>query len=171
MTMPPIPRATSDAVRRRMQRTRRTGTGPERALRTALRGLGMRPRVEFDPAVGTRTRADLAFIRARVLVFVDGCFWHGCPLHGRPILTNADYWSHKIATNRARDAKVIAVATEGDQAIASYADDVLFVPATHEALSPVLAVIPLQLFAYYTAIARGADVDQPRNLAKSVTVE
>ena len=76
-----------------------------------------------------------------------------------------------VMEGRARDAKVIAVATEGDEAISRYADDVLFVPDTHEALSPVLAVIPLQLFAYYTAVARGTDVDQPRNLAKSVTVE
>ncbi len=76
-----------------------------------------------------------------------------------------------VMEGRARDAKVIAVATEGDEAIGRYADDVLFVPDTHEVLSPVLAVIPLQLFAYYTAVARGTDVDQPRNLAKSVTVE
>ena len=76
-----------------------------------------------------------------------------------------------VMEGRARDAKVIAVATEGDASIHRYADDVVFVPDTHEALSPVLAVIPLQLFAYYTAVARGNDVDQPRNLAKSVTVE
>jgi len=76
-----------------------------------------------------------------------------------------------VMEGRARDARVIAVATEGDDAIERSADDVLWVPDTHEALSPVLAVIPLQLFAYYTAVARGTDVDQPRNLAKSVTVE
>ena len=76
-----------------------------------------------------------------------------------------------VMEGRARDAKVIAVATEGDAQIHRFADDVVFVPDTHEALSPVLAVIPLQLFAYHTAVARGADVDQPRNLAKSVTVE
>ncbi len=76
-----------------------------------------------------------------------------------------------VMEGRARDAKVIAVATEGDEAISRFADDVVWVPDTHEALSPVLAVIPLQLFAYYTAVARGNDVDQPRNLAKSVTVE
>ena len=69
------------------------------------------------------------------------------------------------------DAKVIAVATEGDGAIERFADEVLWVPGTHEALSPVLAVIPLQLFAYHMAVARGTDVDQPRHLAKSVTVE
>ena len=76
-----------------------------------------------------------------------------------------------VMEGRARDAKVIAVATEGDEGISRFADDVVWVPATHEALSAVLAVIPLQLFAYHTAVARGNDVDQPRNLAKSVTVE
>jgi glucosamine--fructose-6-phosphate aminotransferase (isomerizing) len=76
-----------------------------------------------------------------------------------------------VMEGRARDARVIAVATEGDPQIERFADDVCWVPETHEALGPVLAVIPLQLFAYHMAVARGTDVDQPRNLAKSVTVE
>ncbi|HET9435986.1 MAG TPA: glutamine--fructose-6-phosphate transaminase (isomerizing) [Candidatus Limnocylindrales bacterium] len=76
-----------------------------------------------------------------------------------------------VMEGRARDARVIAVATEGDPQIERYADDVCWVPDTHESVSAVLAIIPLQLFAYHTAIARGTDVDQPRNLAKSVTVE
>ena len=76
-----------------------------------------------------------------------------------------------VMEGRARDAKVIAVATEGDTGIGRIADDVCWVPDTHETLSPVLAIIPLQLFAYHVALARGTDVDQPRNLAKSVTVE
>jgi glucosamine--fructose-6-phosphate aminotransferase (isomerizing) len=76
-----------------------------------------------------------------------------------------------IMEGRARDARVIAVATEGDDQIARFADDVMWVPPTHEMLGPVLAIIPLQLFAYHAAVARGTDVDQPRNLAKSVTVE
>jgi glucosamine--fructose-6-phosphate aminotransferase (isomerizing) len=76
-----------------------------------------------------------------------------------------------VMEGRARDARVIAVATEGNEGIVSLADEVCWVPDTHEALSPVLAVIPLQLFAYHMAVARGTDVDQPRNLAKSVTVE
>jgi glucosamine--fructose-6-phosphate aminotransferase (isomerizing) len=76
-----------------------------------------------------------------------------------------------VMEGRARDAKVIAVATEGDAQIGRIADDVCWVPDTHEILSPVLAIIPLQLFAYHVALARGTDVDQPRNLAKSVTVE
>jgi glucosamine--fructose-6-phosphate aminotransferase (isomerizing) len=81
----------------------------------------------------------------------------------------------KVVSNmqevRARDARVIAVATEGDDNIKRHADDVLYVPETLEAFSPILAIIPLQLFAYHTAVARGCNVDQPRNLAKSVTVE
>jgi glucosamine--fructose-6-phosphate aminotransferase (isomerizing) len=72
---------------------------------------------------------------------------------------------------RARGARVIAVATEGDDAIAEHADEVIRVPRTHWLLAPLLAVIPLQLLAYHIAQARGLNVDQPRNLAKTVTVE
>ncbi len=76
-----------------------------------------------------------------------------------------------IAEVRAREAPVVAVANEGDEEIDRYAQDVLFVPPTLEELAPVIAILPLQLLAYEVAVARGTDVDQPRNLAKSVTVE
>ena len=76
-----------------------------------------------------------------------------------------------VAEARARSAPVIVVATQGDEHIDHYAQDVIFVPETPEAISPVIAVLPLQLLAYEVAVARGTDVDQPRNLAKSVTVE
>ena len=72
---------------------------------------------------------------------------------------------------RARKGRIIAVATEGDTDVQSKADHVLYVPATIPMLQPILSVIPLQLLAYDIAVARGCDVDQPRNLAKSVTVE
>ena len=72
---------------------------------------------------------------------------------------------------KARDGKVIAIATEGDEDIAARADHVIHVPPAPELLSPLVSVIPLQLFAYHVAVTRGCDVDQPRNLAKSVTVE
>ena len=105
--------------------------------------------------------------------------------HGPISLLDAEYPLVAVATHsrvydkvisnvmegRARDARVIAVATEGDDQVRRYADDVWFVPDIHEALSPVIGIIPLQLFAYHVAVARGTDVDQPRNLAKSVTVE
>lgn len=72
---------------------------------------------------------------------------------------------------RSRGGRVIAIATEGDTEIAEKADDVIFIPASSRYLTPVLAVIPLQLLAYHIGVLRGCDVDQPRNLAKSVTVE
>jgi len=81
----------------------------------------------------------------------------------------------KIISNiqavRARKGKVICIATEGDKEINFHADEVIYIPETIKALSPILSVIPLQLLAYYMAVQRGCDVDQPRNLAKSVTVE
>lgn len=76
-----------------------------------------------------------------------------------------------VAEARARSAPIIAIASEGDDLIGHYAHDVIWVPETPEAISPVVAVLPLQLLAYEMAVARGTDVDQPRNLAKSVTVE
>jgi glucosamine--fructose-6-phosphate aminotransferase (isomerizing) len=105
--------------------------------------------------------------------------------HGPISLLDAEYPLVAVATRsatydklisnvmegRARDARVIAVATEGDDQIGRIADDVWYVPDTHEVLAPVIGIIPLQLFAYHVAVARGTDVDQPRNLAKSVTVE
>ena len=72
---------------------------------------------------------------------------------------------------KARGGRVIAIVTEGDKAIASLADHVIEIPETMDALTPVLSVLPLQLLAYYIAVRRGCNVDQPRNLAKSVTVE
>ncbi len=71
----------------------------------------------------------------------------------------------------AREGIVIALATQGDEVVKRYARDVIYVPATEELLSPIINVVPLQLLAYYIAVKRGSDVDQPRNLAKSVTVE
>jgi len=76
-----------------------------------------------------------------------------------------------LAMIRARKGPVIALATEGDEGIQRVANDVIYLPKTLEALYPILATVPLQLFAYYIALARGCDVDKPRNLAKSVTVE
>jgi glucosamine--fructose-6-phosphate aminotransferase (isomerizing) len=76
-----------------------------------------------------------------------------------------------IAEMKARGARVVAVATEGDTHIRDLVDNVIYVPPTRECLSPITASVALQLFARHIAISRGCDVDQPRNLAKSVTVE
>jgi glucosamine--fructose-6-phosphate aminotransferase (isomerizing) len=81
----------------------------------------------------------------------------------------------KIVSNveevKARGGKVIAIVTEGDTTLSRLADAIFPIPATHDLLTPILASVPLQLFAYYVAVRRGCNVDQPRNLAKSVTVE
>jgi len=81
----------------------------------------------------------------------------------------------KVVSNlqevKARDGKLIVICDEGDEAMKKFADDVIEIPWTVEPLQPILAVVPTQLLAYYIALRRGADVDQPRNLAKSVTVE
>jgi glucosamine--fructose-6-phosphate aminotransferase (isomerizing) len=72
---------------------------------------------------------------------------------------------------RAREGKIIAVTTEGNTKLGNLVDDIIYVPRTHEAVAPLLAVVPLQLLAYYCGVLLGRDVDKPRNLAKSVTVE
>jgi glucosamine--fructose-6-phosphate aminotransferase (isomerizing) len=86
-----------------------------------------------------------------------------------------DPWYEKmlsqIEQSKARGGTVIALATDGDEVLPSIADHVIWVPQTPWMLGPVTATIPLQLLAYHIAVLRGADVDQPRNLAKSVTVE
>lgn len=96
---------------------------------------------------------------------------------GSPVLVVAtdSFVYDKLISNvqevRARGAKVIAVASEGNGNLQGMAEDILYVPRTDEMLAPLLAIVPLQLFAYHVARNRGAKVDQPRNLAKTVTVE
>jgi glucosamine--fructose-6-phosphate aminotransferase (isomerizing) len=76
-----------------------------------------------------------------------------------------------IQEERARGGWIISVVNRGDQAVKSLSDEVIEIPEVRTCLSPILTVIPLQLLAYHTAVLKGCDVDQPRNLAKSVTVE
>lgn len=88
-----------------MQANRSRDTKPELEIRRGLHQLGLRYRVAIAPEPGLRRRADIVFTRARVAVFIDGCFWHGCPEHGRSTFNhNAEYWPAKIAANVARDA-------------------------------------------------------------------
>ena len=104
---PPTPQ-----VREQMRRARRADTGPEVALRRILFAEGLRYRTNFAPVPGVRTKADLAFIRAKVAVYVDGCFWHGCPVHATWPKNNAEFWRAKISANIERDARVTAALTE-----------------------------------------------------------
>ncbi|QJW38214.1 very short patch repair endonuclease [Cellulosimicrobium protaetiae] len=87
-----------------MSRARRRDTAPEMELRRRLHARGLRYRVAL-PIPGQRRRTiDIAFTRHRLAVFVDGCFWHGCPEHGTSPRANSEWWKTKIAANRARDA-------------------------------------------------------------------
>lgn len=78
-------------------------TAPERALRSALHSQGWRFRVNFRPEPSLRRTADIVFTRQHVAVFVDGCFWHGCPIHGSTPTRNSGYWTPKLRRNIERD--------------------------------------------------------------------
>src|ERR1700682_377122 len=94
------PLASSDAALKRMQRQRRSHTDPEIQLRRVLHAAGLRYRVNARlPLPGVRRTADLVFPRARVAVFVDGCFWHGCPLHRTWPKAHSGGWGAKLERN------------------------------------------------------------------------
>ena len=97
--------ASSEATRRSMQGNRSRDTWPELTIRRTVHGMGLRYRVATRPVSGIRVTADLVFAGSRVAVFIDGCFWHGCPAHSSTPRTNAVYWTAKIAANRARDTR------------------------------------------------------------------
>src|SRR4051794_2241308 len=92
--------ASSDAIRRTMLKNRHRDTRPEVALRSALHRMGLRYRVAVRPVPSVRRTADLVFRRQRIAVFVDGCFWHACPVHFVMPATNVDYWNSKIHGNQ-----------------------------------------------------------------------
>jgi DNA mismatch endonuclease, patch repair protein len=86
-----------------MKSNRSRDTKPELALRSAVHALGLRYRVAAKPLTGVRRTADLVFPTAKVAVFLDGCFWHGCPQHHTVAAANATFWADKVEGNRARD--------------------------------------------------------------------
>ncbi|MGU3645173.1 very short patch repair endonuclease [Microbacterium sp. C23T] len=95
--------ATSDGTRKSMLANKRRDTSTELAVRRELHARGLRYRVDFAPVPGLRRRADIVFTRARIAVFIDGCFWHGCPLHGTAPKRNVEYWGPKLTANIERD--------------------------------------------------------------------
>jgi DNA mismatch endonuclease (patch repair protein) len=80
-------------------------TSPEMAVRSRLHAMGLRFRKNARPLRGLRCTADIVFPKERVAVFIDGCFWHSCPQHGRIPRKNSDFWSEKLARNTARDVR------------------------------------------------------------------
>lgn len=98
-----IPEAPSEHVRARFAAQRTTGTSPELHLRRELFRLGFRYRVNYPIPGMSRRSVDIAFTRAKVAVFVDGCFWHRCPVHAVPAIHNSDWWQEKLEGNASRD--------------------------------------------------------------------
>lgn len=100
------PPASNENARRTMLANHRRDTSPELAVRRRLHAAGLRYRVDFpaDPS-DRRKRADIVFTRARLVIFIDGCFWHGCPEHYSEPKSNVEYWRPKIARNIERDAR------------------------------------------------------------------
>jgi len=108
----PIP--SSEAALKRMQAAKPRDTAPEKALRSALYKKGLRFRVDVKPVKELNRRADIVFRSAKVAVFVDGCFWHGCPIHGTQAKANATFWRNKITQNQKRDANTTKRLREAD---------------------------------------------------------
>jgi DNA mismatch endonuclease, patch repair protein len=96
--------ASSEGVRRSMQSNRGKDTKLELRVRKALHARGLRYRLQRKVPGSSRRTIDIAFPRQRVAVFIDGCFWHGCPIHHTVSKTNASFWAEKVRRNRARDA-------------------------------------------------------------------
>lgn len=103
ISMPRIQPSSPEASRR-MAKVRQKGTGAEVELRRELYRSGLRYRVSFEVLKKPRRVADVAFPGLKIAVFVDGCFWHGCPEHATWPKQNAEFWRNKIETNRLRDA-------------------------------------------------------------------
>ncbi|WP_433410707.1 very short patch repair endonuclease [Saccharomonospora azurea] len=88
-----------------MRGNRSKDTRPERRLRTLLHQRGFRYRVSVRPVPELRRTADIVFVKAKVAIFVDGCYWHGCPEHYRAAKRNSQFWSTKIEANKRRDTE------------------------------------------------------------------
>ncbi len=98
-----VPDVPTDEVRTRFQNQKTKDTGPEMELRRLLHRQGLRYRVNYAVKGLPRRTVDIAFTKIRLAVFIDGCFWHGCPEHFVPPKKNAEWWLEKIAVNRRRD--------------------------------------------------------------------
>ena len=105
-TRNPSSRATSEGVRKSMVGNRSRDTYPELRVRSLVHREGLRYRVSARPLPEVRRTADIVFRPTKVAVFIDGCFWHGCPEHGSKPKTNRDYWLPKLRANKRRDTEI-----------------------------------------------------------------
>lgn len=102
------PHPSSLAALARMRAAKPRNTAPELAIRLLLHRKGLRYRIDTKPISELNRRADIVFRFAKVAIFIDGCFWHGCPIHGTQAKANAEFWRAKIERNQQRDADTTA---------------------------------------------------------------
>jgi len=122
-------------------------TRPELLIRRALHARGFRFRVDLRPEPSLRTRADIVFTRRRIAVYIDGCFWHGCPLHATTPKSNESYWLPKLARNAERDAQSTASLEERGWLVLRFWE--------HESVDAVVARIAEMLPAR-TSMSKGS---------------
>jgi DNA mismatch endonuclease (patch repair protein) len=104
--------ASSEGVRRSMRSNRGRDTQLELAVRRGLHARGLRYRVQFKVPGSSRRTIDVAFTRLRLAIFIDGCFWHGCPVHHTLSKTHPDFWAEKVNRNRERDVETDLLLTD-----------------------------------------------------------
>ena len=173
--------ASSAGRRRNMQANRSQDTGPELAVRKLVHKAGLRYRVAAQPEPNLRRRADLVFPTQRIAVFIDGCFWHGCPEHGRRTWNhNRDYWPTKIATNKARDLETTFLLVRSGWRVLRFwehedprdvANDIIEAVSSPigtppKALSPIFSSMPRATRP--TAASPALDVDPTRDAIAEV---
>jgi DNA mismatch endonuclease (patch repair protein) len=131
--------ASSAATSRVMRSNRRRDTAPELAVRRLLHARGLRYRVDHRVVPESRSRADIAFTRQRIAVFIDGCFWHSCPEHLHLPKANADYWIPKLARNVERDAEVTALLRDLGWTVLRFWEHVPAATAAREIVDAVMS--------------------------------
>lgn len=132
--------ASSVAIRRTMQGCKSRDTKPELLLRSAVHSLGMRYRVAVRPMKEIRRSADLVFPREQLAVFLDGCFWHGCPDHFVAPRSNVAYWDQKISGNQVRDRETDALLLGAGWRVLRFWEHEAPAEASREVLDAVLEI-------------------------------
>ena len=165
----PYPTPSSEAVTRQMRGNKRRDTRPELRVRRVLHAAGLRFRVDFTVTTSDRrVRVDIAFSAAKLAIFVDGCFWHGCPLHGHTPGVNAAYWTAKLTRNRERDEAVNqSLREQGWQVMRIWEHE-----TTADALSAVqthLAAVRSTRVRWTAATGAGAIVDASANASNAAS--
>lgn len=154
VSKPPAP--TSAAAQAVMRQNRRRDSRPEVQLRSGLHRRGLRFRVDLPIRCGNGrpVRPDIVFPRAHVVVFVDGCFWHGCPIHGKPPKSNARYWDAKIALNQDRDTRQSAALNANGWTVLRIWE--------HEPVEQAISAVEDAVVAAHATASAGTSASAPR---------